>query len=506
MFSQKKRLLFRLSLPLLFAATYLLVLHYFQEEKQRLLNEYADTLKREYTIIVNEHTTTADLIIHNVIETEEVLNIMDKARESRTPAYKNVLRREMLHLLSPLYADLRNHNFRQLHFHEPDNRSFLRFHKPDKFGDDLTGIRLSVEYVNSTGLRISGFEEGRIFNGYRNVYPLSLNNVHLGSVELSISMSAVISRLQESFELESQFILLRSVVDEKVFASEQPNYREWSVDPAFVMDLNISEECLLLGHISERTSQKIQDLLVRNISGSEPFSRVIMYDNRHMVLTFLPILNFSSRTVGYIFSIEDNDKLANLRDSFLIITAAFFLLMVFALTFLFYSIAVNRKIEAMVLFDPLTKAFSRKEIFSRLNSEHDRYRRYGAEFSISMIDIDHFKKVNDEYGHQTGDKVLSELSELILSRLRSSDHFGRYGGEEFMLILPETEGVQAFDFLESLRQQIREHSFTMAGQITVSIGIAAAGDSEKSPEELINRADVNLYKAKKSGRDKVIYE
>ncbi len=503
MFKHIYRLLFRFLLPLLFAATYLLVLQYFQEAKQNTLDEYANNLQREYTIIVNEYSNMADLVIHNAIETKDVLNIMAEARES-TGADKDVLRSKLLTLLTPLYTDLTHYNFRQLHFHEPDNKSFFRFHKPEKYGDDLTGIRESVEYVNKTGKRISGFEEGRIFNGYRNVYPLSLNRVHLGSVELSISMSSVIARLQESFKIESQFILLRSVVDDKVFQSERSNYREWPVDPAFVLDRNISENCLFVKHISDRETRKIREILAQKDSGNTPFSREIFYDSRRMVLTFLPIKNFSDTTVAYILAIEDDRKLENLRKSFLIITAAMFMLMVFALSFLFYSIKVNRKIEAMLIYDTLTGALSRKEIFSRLHSEHYRSRRYGSPLSLCMIDIDHFKRINDNYGHQTGDKILCELSELIRSRIRNSDHFGRYGGEEFLLLLPNTEGERAYEFMEALRKNIEEHPFSGERHITVSMGIAAAGNSDDDTNTLIKQADENLYSAKRAGRNLVI--
>ena len=121
-----------------------------------------------------------------------------------------------------------------------------------------------------------------------------------------------------------------------------------------------------------------------------------------------------------------------------------------------------------------------------------------------MIDIDHFKKINDDFGHQAGDSVLAELAELIMSNIRISDYFGRYGGEEFLLVLPET-GFEAASFaMENLREIIEKHHFKKVKSVRVSAGIAAVVDEKIHKSAiLIENADMNLYKAKENGRNQI---
>jgi diguanylate cyclase (GGDEF)-like protein len=125
-----------------------------------------------------------------------------------------------------------------------------------------------------------------------------------------------------------------------------------------------------------------------------------------------------------------------------------------------------------------------------------------------MLDIDHFKQVNDTYGHKVGDMVLKKLSTLLVETLRNIDISGRIGGEEFAIMLPETDKTQAFDVAERLRKLIETSPITLENglpiKISVSIGIATLKGDETNIDTLLNIADEALYKAKKSGRNKVV--
>ena len=128
--------------------------------------------------------------------------------------------------------------------------------------------------------------------------------------------------------------------------------------------------------------------------------------------------------------------------------------------------------------------------------------RYDRSLSIVLLDIDHFKRVNDTYGHDTGDFVLKEITELIRENARISDILARYGGEEFVIILPETDVEGASKQIERMREIIEKTSFDGAGNLTISAGITSyrEGDSCKS---MITRADKALYLAKEEGRNRV---
>ncbi len=157
--------------------------------------------------------------------------------------------------------------------------------------------------------------------------------------------------------------------------------------------------------------------------------------------------------------------------------------------------------------DPLTGCDNRRSLMDKLNHELARARRYGLAISILMIDLDHFKLVNDTYGHLVGDRVLQQLGDLLRRQVRAVDVVARYGGEEFVVVLPETDKEGGAVFAERIRIAVAEYDFSDASEklgATVSIGVAGTPDDGiASPEELLKQADTALYRAKEQGRNKV---
>lgn len=160
-------------------------------------------------------------------------------------------------------------------------------------------------------------------------------------------------------------------------------------------------------------------------------------------------------------------------------------------------------LERQANTDTVTDVASRFAIMDKLNHSYLEYQRYQRPFSILMIDIDHFKDVNDTHGHQTGDHVLHDLAMCIASSIRKSDSVGRYGGEEFLVILPETPTTQAHELANRIRVAVEKITFTNDITITCSIGIATMTE-DLSDDGLVSQADKALYKAKNSGRNQVI--
>jgi two-component system cell cycle response regulator len=166
----------------------------------------------------------------------------------------------------------------------------------------------------------------------------------------------------------------------------------------------------------------------------------------------------------------------------------------------------NARLQTLATTDPLTKLANRRMLGERLAYEFARARRYQSQVACLMIDVDHFKKVNDVHGHLVGDKVLVELGAGIAGAIRTTDLGGRYGGEEFMVIAPETPQRHAVILAERLRQTIVQRIAQTAGipPVTLSIGVATTELNPQSVEELVGRADQALYKAKQDGRDRVV--
>lgn len=167
----------------------------------------------------------------------------------------------------------------------------------------------------------------------------------------------------------------------------------------------------------------------------------------------------------------------------------------------------HEAIFKLTITDGLTDIGNIKHLKQTLEKEIPRANRHGRDLSLLMMDIDHFKAVNDTYGHLAGDSVLRDLAHLTRDRLRPDDVFGRYGGEEFCAILPETSLEGSAKIAEDLRARIEEHAFTVEGeviQVTISIGIA---DLRKGMDltAFFKCADEQLYRAKHAGRNRVCW-
>jgi diguanylate cyclase (GGDEF)-like protein len=164
------------------------------------------------------------------------------------------------------------------------------------------------------------------------------------------------------------------------------------------------------------------------------------------------------------------------------------------------------RIQELVNTDELTGIYNRRRIFQALNEESNRYRRAPGAFSVGFLDVDFFKQINDIHGHQGGDKILRQLASRVTADLRDIDSFGRYGGEEFLLILPQTALAGAQVKAERIRASIEALRFDDMPadlKVTVSIGLAEFQAGE-STDDTLARADLALYQAKDTGRNRVV--
>jgi diguanylate cyclase (GGDEF)-like protein len=171
------------------------------------------------------------------------------------------------------------------------------------------------------------------------------------------------------------------------------------------------------------------------------------------------------------------------------------------------TIADNRRLEELATTDPLTRELNRRALAHRLAIEMDRARRYDGMLAILMLDIDHFKQVNDTAGHLAGDEVLRQVATMIQGAVRTVDIVARYGGEEFVVILPEADSNGALTFAERLRERISGEEFGVGGRhirLTVSVGIATFPAADVSTaDDFVARADSAMYRAKADGRNQV---
>jgi len=173
------------------------------------------------------------------------------------------------------------------------------------------------------------------------------------------------------------------------------------------------------------------------------------------------------------------------------------------------SVNFERKLVALNMIDALTGINNRRSLESHLKDEVDRYKRYGRPLSLIMFDIDHFKDINDTHGHQCGDFILQEIAVIIQRSIRTEDILGRYGGEEFCCLLPETPLASAAVLAERFREKIAKTTFNYACadiSVTISLGVSSMTQEVVSAEMLLKKADEGLYRAKNAGRNKTVVQ
>ena len=265
-------------------------------------------------------------------------------------------------------------------------------------------------------------------------------------------------------------------------------------------------------------SRSISMQLKEKLSNLENEEYSIKYNSQNQVILFGKIEN-----KGYVEIIQNITHLKNIENEFYGLNINIFIIAFLNLVFMFYlifliknmkasAINLNEKFELMhkntkklAFNDKLTGAATRLKFDVVLEELVDVSTRFEEhKFSVIMIDIDNFKKVNDSLGHDYGDFVLKSVAQVILKNVRQSDTFARWGGEEFVIIVPLSTKKEAYLFADKIRQLISEIKFEKLEQITCSFGVAEfqKGDGEK---DIMKRADKFLYSAKKNGKNRVEY-
>jgi diguanylate cyclase (GGDEF)-like protein len=235
-----------------------------------------------------------------------------------------------------------------------------------------------------------------------------------------------------------------------------------------------------------------------------------------VVETYVPIYNSNNVIVG---SFEIYQDMTRFRSdvikgvSLAILTLLLILLTVFYIAFKIVKhttselVLAQDELQSLATIDSLTSVYNRHYIFKQLKIEAARVFREKGKLSIVLIDLDFFKKINDSYGHQVGDEVLQEVAKTIQNNIREYNTVGRYGGEEFLILLPNSDSDSAVEIAERIRQSIEDIVIECDKQIlsiTISAGVSTLSYPEVNIERLIKRADDALYIAKGNGRNKVV--
>ncbi len=442
------------------------------------------------------------------------------------------VRRRLLAQVQPAWQVLvRDTDARQLHFHlPPGDLSFLRVHQPDRYGDRMDGLRHIIEDTHRERTARSGFETGRIYSGMRGVVPVLATPEAgrpaelIGALEVGTSLSSLLTLFAQNAPGEAAVLLSRNHVSESM-------WQEFVA--AMFGDQDLPCQCVV-----EATSSPDVVALLRQarLSGSPDdhgFQLVDMPEGRKLAISFQPLRDYAGLmqparpAVGRVLVWTDATPVWNAFVRSQMLSAAFALLaflMVETLLVLAFRFATRRlqaevsartaqvesllgHMEALARQDGLTGLPNRRYLMERLDQEIHRSGRSGTPLSLIMLDVDHFKAVNDTHGHLTGDEVLIMLADLVRQHLRNSDVCGRYGGEEFCVVLPDTPLEGARLLADRLRVEVASRTLRdLDGKslsVTVSLGVAQMAWGQ-TRTELLDQADQALYQAKQAGRNRVV--
>jgi signal transduction histidine kinase/predicted PurR-regulated permease PerM len=320
--SYDKRLIaVALTIFLVFSSiTYFVVVMERDKEVELFLDQYTQKKVHDFKHVYKKYQDLATMFFETKIDVDEVKDILLIKKDN--------LKREKLYAhLIDTYIELSKYNIKQLHFHTPSNKSFLRFHRPNKFGDDLSSIRQTVKYVNQTKEPIDGFEEGAIYNGFRFVFPLHKGDVYLGSVEVSFSALSMLEEYIDGFGVRAAFFMKKTAVQKKVMQDEYENYEQSPLEDYFYekqINDRLKTQDATISFCSKRFGV-LKDINKRLLH-EDPFSLFLCDKNK--VINFIPIQNpVTKENVALIAVSNPNDFL---KDKEFYTYAIFFTIMLLA--------------------------------------------------------------------------------------------------------------------------------------------------------------------------------
>ncbi len=427
-------------------------------------------------------------------------------------------REQLLQGSAFLFSELKKkYDVTHLYFSDPNRVNILRVHQPARFGDTIDrSTTLQAQQKNQTSY---GVELGPLGTfTLRLVTPwLGTDGKLLGFVELGMEIDHVLRAVQRHANVKAVILIDKQFLDRPTWESGMRmlgRLPEWNQFADVVMNVqpmeNMPPDLLrsLQGNLANLADKQKMEIPV--VAGSSAYRAVI-----------LPLKDAARRSVGKLVTLVDISPHASTLQAKTLDTLAREsawvggIACVTLLAFFFWLVGrVGRRLDQdqqrlreLADHDGLTGLFNHRMHYLRLKEEFARSGRTGQPISLLLLDIDHFKQVNDRYGHLGGDLALKTIGDLVASTCRAVDIACRYGGEEITVILPETGADAAMIAAERLRKLIEAHTFDFEDNkdvhITVSIGAATSSEHLASATELTEGADRAMYCAKEKGRNRV---
>lgn len=501
-YSTKVLLWLILAFTVLFALLYFVISYDKKNQIDAALSDQLEHLNISYQQGLDRFSVIANNVYISIENDSKLLEILDKASKKNDVDEK--LYSELYNHYKGEYEKLKSLDVMYVQFVLPNSTSFVRMHKAEKFGDDLRGVRYSVELVNKEKIHVSGFEEGKTSHAYRHVFPLYKDGKFIACVDIAFSSTILQNYTMRANNIHTHFIVNKNVFKTTEWQSNVIEPYENSIEHEdYMFSLSDHVNHGVLSESNTKIITPLRELINEQIATKKQFAIYKELEGKVRIVSFLPISNIKGdEAVAYLVSYTDSNLIQTILHNFKIVIYVITLLLVLVMVAIYQGILYRKTLKHELQYDGLTKILNRKYFFKLAEEEIVKAQKYRHHVSIVMVDIDLFKKVNDTYGHQVGDEVLFDVAHILNSSLRELDMVARYGGEEFVILML-TDEQNAYEVIEKIRLKLENYVFAgdLELKMTISCGISQYIKNE-GLEDCIKRADKALYESKNSGRNK----
>ncbi len=454
-----------ITIVLTFTLIFIFLIYLVEEKKNEKINSIINNLyveKKDLFLSERQMIFSEAELIKDLIFDKKIISMIEDYIQN--PGEKT--RDDLIIAIFPKYLVLKKYKISQFHLMLPNGVSIIRFNDVNKFGDLVLAMAKAAKYIKIKKEPFSGFiltNEGLKFV---NIFPLYKEGIHLANIEIAFNYRDFLMHV-----FNRHYIAF--LIDKKLL----PNAKMpvCKLNENFLVDGDV---CKYFNKVHVRIN----------------FDKKINILGNYLVFSY-PIYSFDKK-IGYFIKIIPISSIKEIKDislsytnSVMLIAIIYFIIILFLI--LYYRFVV---IKRFANIDKLTQIYNRRGC--------ERFLKSYKDYSIILIDIDYFKQINDTYGHDIGDKILQELGKILKSSVRANDIVCRWGGEEFLIILPHTSYENATEVAEKIRKKVEETKIFGNIQITISLGVS---QFDGSFEKTFKDADEKLYIAKKTGRNKVIF-
>ncbi|MCK4737204.1 MAG: response regulator [Sulfurimonas sp.] len=325
----------------IYAIIYTITTNDKEERIELLLNQQNIALERSLRVITGQYKVISDIINHEIFNSPETLKLFYKAKHAKSEEELAIVRHNLYTHVEPHFEHLTEVGVNIMHFIFEDNTSFLRVHKPGRYGDNLSAVRYSVDYVNTNKKPIHGFEKGKVSHAFRNIFPIFYSNEYLGAVDLSFSSDSMQENMIITHNIDTHFIVNKNVIESKVYNTRRNiKYTQSIEHKDFLFTVTPNHPAIEENHIELQITTELKKEISKNIEYKNSFSLYKHESDNAYIISFLPVKNLKEqKTVAYLVSYTNSPYLEKMLHAYIWVN----IMSLFVLTLLAIIIYSNVK-------------------------------------------------------------------------------------------------------------------------------------------------------------------